>query len=162
MQNDADAALRKQLLELLDGGHAHIRFDEALKGFPVARAGERPAGSPHSAWELLEHIRIAQRDILEFSNPPDGRYVELKWPDDYWPPTAGPSTPSDWTNSVKAISRDLEAFKALIADTSRDLNNKFAWGKDQTLLRESLVLADHNSYHLGQLMLVRKMLEGNA
>ena len=88
--------------------------------------------------------------------------MELKWPDDYWPPTAGPSTPSDWTSSVKAISRDLEAFKALIADTGRDLNNRFTWGKDQTLLRESLVLADHNSYHLGQLMLVRKMLEGNA
>lgn len=159
MQNDADAALRKQLMELLDGGHAHISFDEAVKGFPVDRAGERPAGSPHSAWELLEHIRIAQRDILEFSDPPEGGYVELKWPDDYWPSTAAPGAPSDWTNSAKAISRDLDAFKALVADTSRDLNKRFPWGKGQTLLRESLVLADHNSYHLGQLMLVRKMLE---
>ena len=159
MQNDADAALRKQLLELLDGGHAHIRFDEAVKGFPAGLAGERHAGSPHSAWELLEHIRIAQRDILLFSDPPEGGYVELKWPDDYWPPTAGPGTPTDWTNSVGAIRGDLDRFKALVADTSRDLNKRFPWGKGQTLLREALVLADHNSYHLGQLMLVRKMLE---
>jgi hypothetical protein len=167
-----DAALRKHLIDLLEGGQAHITMEDAVKGFPVHRAGERPGGSPHSAWELLEHIRIAQEDIVAFSggtarrmptgkNPPEG-YRELKWPDGYWPASPAPANQSEWDNSVAAIRKDLRRFLRLVEDPQRNLFVPFPWGTGQTLLREALLIADHNAYHLGQLMLVRRLLEGGG
>ncbi len=154
-----DEALREHLVQLLDGGHAHITFKDAVKDFPVDRAGERPDGGPHSAWELLEHIRIAQDDILRFSQSAD--HKSPKWPEGYWPAAQAPEKPEDWTRSVRAIRKDLAEFIAMIRDPKQDLYGPFPWGDGQTLLREALLIADHNSYHLGQLVLVRKMLEAH-
>lgn len=149
-------SIRKQLAALLHGGHAHITFDDAVKKFPLDRIGIRPAGSPHSAWELLEHLRIAQRDILLFSK--SAKYVAPKWPDDYWPSSPAPRRKSQWAASVKAFRADLAAFEKLILDPRKDLDAPFPWGEGQTLLREALLIADHNAYHLGQLVLVRKLV----
>jgi hypothetical protein len=154
-----DEALRKELVDLLTGGNAHASFADTVDTFPVDHAGDRPGGSPHTAWELLEHVRIGQEDIVKFSSGPD--YVEMKWPDDYWPREAAPKNPAEWTNSVAAMRKDLERFVQMIQDPKKDLHEPFAWGKGQTLLREALVLADHNSYHLGQLMLLRRSLEAS-
>ncbi len=155
-----DEALREHLVKLLDGGEAHITFHDALKDFPSDLAGERPDGCPHSAWELLEHIRIAQNDILRFSQSAD--HKSPKWPEGYWP--AGPSLekPEDWTRSVRALRKDLNEFIGMIRDPKQDLYRPFPWGEGQTLLREALLIADHNAYHLGQLVLVRKTLEGRS
>jgi uncharacterized damage-inducible protein DinB len=157
-----DAILRKHLIELLDGGSAHITFADAVKDFPVQSAGVRPAGSPHSAWELLEHMRIAQYDILAFSGGTEWPYVELKWPDDYWPASPAPNDAEEWNTSVKALRRDLDGFLALLRDPKRNLYEPFPSGQGQTLLREALLIAYHNSYHLGQLMLLRRMLDPQA
>ncbi len=148
--------LREHLVEILQGGSAHIKFADAVNGFPVERAGVRPGGSPHSAWELLEHLRIAQQDILHFSLSKD--YTELKWPDDYWPPSAAPKDAREWDASVAAVNKDLARFIQIVEDEKRDLLEPVPWGTGQTLLREALLLADHNSYHLGQLMMVRRSL----
>ena len=157
-----DAALRKQLMELLDGENAHITFDKAAAGFPVEHVGVRPSGSPHSAWELVEHLRIAQHDILAFCGGSDVPYQELKWPDEYWPASPAPATPAEWTKSLKAVRRDMDRFLALLRDPKRNLSEPFPWGKGQTLLREAFLIADHNAYHVGQLMLVRRIIEGSA
>ena len=152
-----DATLRKQLITLVQCGDAHLRFDDVVTNFPVNRAGLRPHGSPHSAWELLEHLRIAQADILLFSQGQG--YVELKWPDDYWPESPAPKNQREWDGSLKSVRRDIKRFIELLSDKKRDLFEPFPWGTGQTLLREALLIADHNSYHLGQLMLVRRMIE---
>ena len=151
-----DSAIREHLIQLLEGGHAHAKFDDAVKGFPLGRAGDRPKGAPHSAWELLEHIRIAQNDILRFSLSAD--YVSPKWPEDYWPAAPGPEKETDWGKSVRAFRKDLAEFIGLIRDPGQDLTKKFPWGSGQTLLREAMLIADHNAYHLGQFVLVRQLL----
>src|SRR3954454_486457 len=137
-----DQALRKQLISLLTEPQAHMMFADAVKNFPIDKAGIRPAGSPHSAWELLEHIRIAQEDILHFSQNQANNYVPLKWPDDYWPKSAAPGNPEQWNKSVAAIQADRAAFLELINDDKRDLFQPFPWGDGQTLLREALLIAD--------------------
>lgn len=157
---DHDRDLRRHLLELLRGGHAHIGFDQAVRDFPAALRGTAPAGSPHTPWQLLEHLRIAQRDILDFSRNESGTYSELKWPDEYWPPEAAPPNTRAWDDSIRRFREDATVFEEMLQDTSRDLLHPFRWGDGQTLLREALLLADHNAYHIGQLMLVRRMLEG--
>jgi DinB superfamily len=149
--------LRTQLLAALRGGQAHITFDKVVEGFPVDRAGVRPEGMPHSAWELLEHIRIAQNEILCFSRSSD--YEEMKWPDDYWPKSPEPNHEGEWLESIDALRTDLAEFERLVEDPNRDLYKAFPWGDGQTLLREALLVIDHNSYHLGQLLLVRRALE---
>lgn len=151
-----DTALREHLIKLLEGGSAHATFDSAVKGFPPDRIGLRPKGLPYSAWELLEHMRIAQEDILRFSI--SGEHESPKWPEGYWPATAAPEKQSHWARSVKAIRKDLAEFQALVCDPKQDLYRKFPWGDGQTLLREALLIADHNSYHAGQLVLVRRLL----
>ena len=151
-----DTALRKQLLALLRGGQAHTTFDDAVKKFPADRIGLRPEGAPHSAWELLEHIRIAQADILSFSK--SAKYKPMKWPDEYWPAEPAPKRKAQWTESIEAFEKDLAAFEKLVRDPKRDLHEPFPWGDGQTLLREALLIADHNAYHLGQLVLVRRLL----
>jgi hypothetical protein len=149
-------SLRKHLADLLHMKGAHVSFDAAVSGFPASMRGVKPDGAPHSAWQLLEHMRLAQGDILDFSRDP--KYQEKKFPDDYWPATEVPPSEAAWEKSVHQFQKDLQEMQALIADTKHDLLVKIPHGKGQTLLREALVLADHNSYHLGQLMYVRKML----
>jgi len=154
-----DKSLRDHLLFLLRDGHAHIGFDATVEGLAPELRGKRPAGTPHSPWELLEHLRLAQWDILEFSRNP--KHVSPKWPEGYWPESPEPPNGADsaaWDASVAAFRRDLQAMEALVADPKSDLFAPFPWGKGQTLLREALLLADHNSYHLGQLVLVRRLL----
>jgi hypothetical protein len=156
MPNKNDKALRNHILVLLGGGGAHATFDAALKGLPVALRGKRPKGAAHSPWEILEHLRIAQWDILEFSR--DGKHVSPKWPDDYWTKTPAPPNARAWNQSVKQYNSDLEAMKKLVADESTDLFASIAHGNGQTILREALLIADHTAYHLGELLVVRRLL----
>jgi hypothetical protein len=155
---DEHQDLRKQLLALLEGGQAHVTFDEAVKGFPVELRGTVPVKLPYSAWQLLEHLRITQRDILNFSAPPTGGYHPITWPDDYWPKSAEPPSPQAWDNSVAAIRGDLEHFEALIKKPESDLFKPFRWGDGQNLLREALLVADHTAYHLGEFVVLRRLL----
>jgi hypothetical protein len=149
-------ALRKHLIELLKGGSAHADFESAVAEFPVARAGDKPPGAPHSAWQLLEHLRIAQWDILEFSRNP--KHVSPKWPEGYWPESGSPSTKAAWSKSVRSFRADLNAMTDLVSDPASDLTAPFPHGDGQTLLREALLVADHNAYHIGQLVLLRQLL----
>lgn len=152
----ANRSLRDHLLRLLDWRDAHADFDAAVTGLPPALAGVRPAGLPYSPWELLEHARLAQRDILDFCRDPG--YVEKKWPDDYWPRDPAPPTPAAWGESVAAYRADREAMKQLVADPAVDLCARIPHGQGQTYLREILLVADHNAYHVGQLIVVRRLL----
>ena len=149
--------LRKHLDNLLRMEGAHLALEEAVANFPVELAGLKPDGAPHSAWELLEHMRLAQEDILDFSRNPN--YAERRFPDDYWPAESEPPSKEAWLAAVQQFERDLSAMRAMIADAGQDLFTKIPHGDGQTLLREALILADHNSYHLGQLMFLRKILE---
>jgi hypothetical protein len=151
-----DAALREHVLELLRGGHAHADFETAIKNLPVALRGKRPRGAEHSPWEILEHLRIAQWDILEFSR--DARHKSPDWPSGYWPAAAAPPDDKAWDRSVRAFRKDLKAMSELVANESTDLLAKIPHGDGQTILREALLLADHNAYHLGQMVLVRRLL----
>lgn len=151
-----DALLREQLVESLKKGNAHLDLFAALKDFPEELAGNKPNGAPHSAWQLLEHIRIALNDLLVFST--DSNYVAPKWPDNYWPKEEAPANPGAWHASIKALRADLNAFVQLIRNPASNLYAPIPWGSGQTLLREALVAIDHNSYHLGQLVMLRKQL----
>jgi hypothetical protein len=151
-----DQSLRKQLVALLDGGHAYSTFDKIIAGFPPKLRGEAPKGLPHSAWMLLEHLRIAQRDILDFSRDP--KYLAPKWPDDYWPKASSPPSAAAWDESVKLFQDDLNAMKKLVSNPKTDLFAKIPWGEGQTILREALLIADHNAHHLGQMIDVRRLL----
>ena len=151
-----DQALRDHLLELLRGRSAHIDLEAALKDLPADLRGKKAPGLPHTVWQLLEHIRIAQWDILEFSRNPD--YTAPKWPDDYWPATAAPPDAAAWEASVETVHRDLKAMQDLVADPKTDLYAKIPWGEGQTILREAMLVADHNGYHLGQIVSVRQAL----
>jgi uncharacterized damage-inducible protein DinB len=152
-----NAALRDQLYQLLTGGNAHVDVLSALKDFPAELYGAKPQNSPHSAWELLEHMRITLRDLWDFSTNPE--YVEIQWPDDYWPASAEPPTTKAWHSSVRALEEDLVAFGALVKNPGSNLFAQIPWGKeDQTLLREVLLAADHNSYHTGELVFLRRTL----
>jgi len=155
-RQDREASLRKHLLELLAGGNAHATFDAAVKNLPVASRGKRPKGAEHSPWEELEHLRIAQGDILDFTRNP--KYQHLPWPDAYWPKTPAPPDAKAWDKSVRAFRRDLKAISDLVADPATDLYAKIPHGDGQTILREVLLVADHNAYHLGQLVLLRRLL----
>jgi hypothetical protein len=150
--------VRKHLVDLLRMEGAHLTFDEAVKGFPIELRGAKPKGAPHTPWQLLEHLRIAQWDILDFSR--NAAYQEMKWPDDYWPKTEAPPDDAAWDRSVEQFRRDLKAMEKLVSDASVDLTARIPHGTGQTVLREALLVADHNAYHLGQLVFVRKMLEG--
>ncbi len=152
-----NAALREQLYQLLSGAHAHVDVLSALKDFPAKHYGTRPEGAPHSAWELLEHMRMALRDLWDFSTNP--KYVEKQWPEDYWPDSAEPPSKEAWKTSVKALEEGLAAFADLVKNPASNLYAKIPWGKeDQTLLREVLLAADHNSYHTGELIFLRRIL----
>lgn len=152
---DRDESLRAQLRKLLDWQDAHVDFDAAVGGIPPALRGVAPAGLPYSPWQLLEHLRLAQRDILEFCRNP--AYVEPS-PEDYWPPSPAPPTPGAWDEGVAGFRRDLEALKRLAVNPDVDLYEPIPHGTGQTYLRELLLVADHNAYHVGQLVAVRRCL----
>ncbi|MGO9436965.1 MAG: DinB family protein [Terracidiphilus sp.] len=151
-----DSALREHLISLLTGGNAHVTFDDAVKNLPVELRGKRPKGAEYSPWQLLEHLRIAQWDILEFSR--DAKHKSPKWPEEYWPKSPAPPDEKAWDKSVRAFRKDLKALCALVTDEKTDLYVKIPHGDGQTILREALLTADHNAYHIGQLVLVRKLL----
>lgn len=156
--DDEQAALRKQLIALLRGGQAHVTFDDAVKDFPAKLRGSIPSNLPYSAWQLLEHLRITQRDILNFSAPPTGGYHPIPWPDGYWPESQEPPSANAWEQSIAAVRTDLEHFEALIQNPKSDLYKPFRWGDGQNLLREALLIADHTAYHLGELVVLRRLL----
>ena len=151
--------LRRQLVALLDGGQAHATFEDAVKNFPVELRGVAPDGLPYSAWQILEHIRIAQQDILNFCAPPTGGYHAMKWPEAYWPKAAEPPSAEAWERSIVQIRADRKGFEKLLksADDAA-LVAPFAWGEGQNLLREALLLADHDAYHVGELVVVRRLV----
>jgi hypothetical protein len=151
-----DKQLRDHLGELLTGGHAHVDFKNALAGIPPKLRGARPPGAAYSIWELLEHMRIAQWDILEFSRDP--KHVSPDWPAGCWPKTQAPGTAKAWDDSLKSFTRDLAAMKKLVANPGTDLFARIPHGTGQTVLREALLVADHNAYHLGQIVVVRRLL----
>jgi uncharacterized damage-inducible protein DinB len=149
-------ALRQHLLDLLRGGHAHLDFEAAVVDFPSNLRGKKPKGAPHTAWQLLEHMRIAQWDILEFSR--DAKHVSPKWPDGYWPKNEVPPNPAAWNNSIRSFRADFKELARLVADKKTDLLARIPHGDGQTLLREVLLVADHNAYHIGQLVVLRRLL----
>ena len=154
--NTEDKSLREHVLYLLKGGGAHVKLDDAVKNVPVELRGKRPKGAEHSPWELVEHMRIAQWDILEFTRNP--KHKSPEFPKGYWPAGQAPPDEKEWEKSVKAFHADLKAMTDLVADESTDLFAKIAHGEGQTVLREALLMADHNAYHLGQLVLERRLL----
>jgi hypothetical protein len=154
---NTDQALRRHLVELLDGGNAHATFEAAVADLPPKLRGTRPNGIPHTPWRLLEHLRIAQWDILEFSR--NSKHVSPDWPAGYWPKEDAPPDPKAWQASIESFKTDLEAMKALVLDSAVDLFAKIPHGDAQTILREVLLVADHNAYHIGQLIVVRRALK---
>lgn len=151
-----EKALREHLVNLLTGRGAHVDWKASFRGVPRKLRGVRPAGLPHSLWELLEHMRIAQGDILEFSR--DAKHVSPEWPAGYWPASPEPANATAWDKSLKSFAAELEAMKKLVANPRTDLFARIPHGKEQTILREALLVADHNAYHLGQVLVVRRLL----
>ena len=152
----SDAPLRTQLSKYLDWREAHADFEAAVQGVHAGMRGIAPPGLPFSLWQILEHLRITQHDILDFCINP--HYREMTWPDDYWPPTASPPSEDAWAVSIAAYRRDREAMQALARDPGIDLFATIPHGSGQTCLREILLVVDHASYHIGQLVLVRRLL----
>ena len=148
--------LRDQLVHYLDWHDAHADFDTAVKAIPAELRGAVPAGLPYSIWQLLEHLRLAQHDILDFCVNPS--YQEMTWPDDYWPATASPPSEAAWDESIAAYRRDREAMQRLAGDPAIDLFAAIPHGSGQTYLREILLVVDHAAYHIGQIVLVRRLL----
>ncbi len=153
---DSNAALRKELDRVLSGKGAHVDFEKAVADFPPRLRGVRPQGSPHSAWELLEHIRIALWDMLEFSR--DAKHESPDWPGGYWPKSPEPVSEDAWEKSVAACCQHLAEMRKLVLDPKSDLFTPFAHGDGQNLLREALQIADHNAYHVGEIVLLRRQL----
>ncbi|MGH2435368.1 MAG: DinB family protein [bacterium] len=152
----SDAPLRELLGRLLTWEDAHVGFDAAIADIPADARGMQPSGLPYSPWQLLEHLRRTQRDILEFCRNPD--YQELKWPDDYWPPSPAPPSPAAWDESIGQFRQDRSALQQLAANLKTDLAARIPHGNGQTYLRELVLAADHTAYHVGQLIVVRRLL----
>jgi hypothetical protein len=155
-KEDNASSLRQHLLELLNGGGAHARLEEVISGIPAKLRGQKPAGLPHSPWMLLEHMRIAQSDILEFSR--SRKHVSPEWPKGYWPSREAPPSVAAWNTSIRTFRKDLKSMQDLVANPKTDLYARIPWGDGQTILREALLLADHNAYHVAQLVDVRRLL----
>lgn len=151
-----DHSVRRELSAFLRGGHAHASLEAAVKDMPTSLLDKKPSGSPHNAWQMLEHIRITLHDLLEFCTNP--RYEALQWPEGYWPQEESQKSAAAWDRCVAAIHKDLKALDKLIEDPKTDLTAKIPWGENQNILREILLAGDHTSYHLGQLILLRKQL----
>jgi hypothetical protein len=153
---DQGKEVRNYLKGYLDWHEAHADLKSALKDFPANLRGIRPPGAPHSGWELLEHMRIATHDILEFSR--NAKHVSPDWPSGYWPEKPAPPSSAAWEKSVKALERDIEEMRKLVANPKSGLFAKIPHGTGQTIFREALLIVDHNAYHIGQLVLVRRLL----
>jgi hypothetical protein len=158
--DDKDKALRGHLLYLLRGGDAHIGFEKAVKDFPIGLINRKAEGVPYTPWQLLEHMRIAQWDILEFSR--SATHVSPRWPDGYWPEEGVGADEDNWRRSVERFRADLGEIEALVEDPSTDLYARIPHGDGQTILHEALLVADHNAYHLGALVTLRRALEAEA
>jgi hypothetical protein len=153
---DREKELRAHVLYLLKGGGAHVKFEDAVADLPTELRGAKPASQPHTPWRLVEHMRLAQWDILEFSRSP--RHVSPDFPDGYWPVGDAPPNPAAWDECLESFRSDLRSMQDLVSDPASDLFTPIPGGQGQTLLREALLVADHNAYHLGQLIIVRRML----
>ncbi len=153
---NTDRSLRQQIVDLLESGGAHATYEAIVKDFPAEMRGRKPDGFPHTAWMLLEHLRMAQWDILQFSRNPD--HVSPPWPAGYWPTAEAPADDSAWNKSIRDFRRDRKAMQNLVSDPKSDLFARLPWGDGQTILREALLVADHNAYHLAQLVDVRRLL----
>jgi hypothetical protein len=156
LTKDHDQHLRQNLAYLISGGGAHAKFDEVIKNLAPNLRGAKPEHFPHSAWMILEHLRIAQWDILEFSR--NKKHESPKWPEGYWPQTEAPPNAKAWTNSIQQFRADQAALIELVENPMTDLYAKIPWGDGQTILREALLVADHNAYHLAQIVDVRRLL----
>jgi hypothetical protein len=156
MKNNHDAPLRQHVLYLLEDGGAHAKFEDVIAGLPADLRGKKVSGLPYTAWMLLEHMRIAQRDILEFSR--NQKHVSPAWPNGYWPESDAPPNDSAWNKSVESFRKDLAAMVSLVKNPKTDLFARIPWGDGQTMLREALLVADHNAYHVGQLVALRRLL----
>lgn len=154
-QNNASQPIKKELAALLQKSGAHVSFDDALKNIPFEDLGKKPNGVPYSLWQQVEHIRIAQRDILNFSV--NENYKELNWPDDYWVKESAPKDEEEWNESINTIKLDLHQFIEGLHNAG-DIYAPFTHGSGQSWLREALVLFDHNSYHLGEIVALRRSL----
>lgn len=152
----SDKTVRSLLLEQLEGKNAHVGFYQAVQGLTYKQAGIRVEGVPHTIWELIEHIRIAQDDILEFCNNPN--YEALDWPKDYWPDESRPESKEQYEESVQAVQDGIEEMGKLIRDPKNNVQQVFPHGDGQTLFREAMLIVDHNAYHIGQIVLVRRLL----
>lgn len=156
MKINHDHSLREHLLYVLQGGGAHAKFDDVVKDFPEKLRGKKVAEIPYTGWMVLEHMRIAQWDILEFSR--NGKHVSPEFPGGYWPKSDAPASASAWTKSVQQFRKDLKEMEELVKNAKTDLYAPLPWGDGQTVLREALLVADHNAYHLGQLVTLRRLL----
>ncbi len=154
---ERDQKVRAYLKDVLSWQEAHLNFESAVDNLPKAFRGMKPDGFPYSIWQLVEHIRTAQWDILDFTRNPD--YQEHTWPDDYWPEQESPDNDEQWEKSLIAIRQDREAFRELLDDPGFDLLKQFEHGTGQTLFRQALLIADHTAYHTGQIILIRKILQ---
>lgn len=156
MATSPDQSIREHLLSLLRGGNAHTTFDDAVAGLPANVRGKKVRGLPYTAWMLLEHLRIAQWDILEFSRNP--KHESPEWPKGYWPKESALPSDAVWNKSIKSFRADAKAMEQLVSDPKTDLYSQIPWGQGQTILREALLVADHNAYHIGELVLLRRLL----
>jgi len=156
MPQDPHQYLREHLVALLNGGQAHATFEDAVKDLSPKLRGTKPEHFPHSPWMILEHLRIAQHDILEFSR--NEKHESPKWPEGYWPKEPEPPTAGAWTKSVNQFKSDMKETQDLVKNPKTDLFAKIPWGDGQTILREALLVADHNAYHIAQLVDVRRLL----
>ena len=154
MSDQAD--VRNPLVDQLSGEHAHPGFEQAVKNLSFSEAGRRPESLPYSVWEQVEHIRISQWDIVEFSRNPD--HVSPKWPEGYWPEHPAPPDEKTWKETKKKIRDDLQAMIEMVKDPANDLFQPFPWGDGQTLFREAVLIIDHNAYHTGQIVIIRRLL----
>lgn len=154
--SEITSAVRKQLIELLTGSNAHQPFEAAVANLPAELRGVKPDKLPYTIWQLVDHIRIAQHDILEFSHNPN--YQSPPWPAGYWTKELAPADEAAWQQALDQIQQDREDFIALLTDPQADLYTPFAHGDGQNLLREALLIADHNAYHIGEILVIRRLL----
>ena len=156
MKTNPDQSLRDHLLYVLQGGGAHAKFDDVVADFPWTLGGQKVADLPYTAWMVLEHMRIAQWDILEFSR--NAKHVSPEFPAGYWPKSDAPVSAPAWSKSAEQFRKDMKAMEELVRNPTTDLYALLPWGDGQTVLREALLVADHNAYHLGQLVTLRRLL----
>ena len=153
---EVNKVVRDHLISLLKGGNAHVKFEDAVKNFPVDKINTKTENVPYSAWELLEHMRITQYDILDFIRNP--KYKEMEWPKDYWPSKSKKANAGDWKKSIALFWKDRKELEKIVANPKSDLYGKIPHGEGQTILREILLVADHNAYHLGEFVMMRRVL----